>query len=93
METGIDVGADLVLIDVGPNLGALNHAALVVAEDVVIPLAPDLYSLQGLCNLRPHFAPLAERMERTAGTPSWRRCRIATAISTPWPNASPSAAR
>lgn len=45
--------ADVVLIDVGPNLGALNRAALVAADHVVIPLAPDLYSLQGLRNLGP----------------------------------------
>ncbi len=45
--------ASLVLVDVGPNLGALNRAALVATEKVVIPLAPDLYSLQGLRNLGP----------------------------------------
>jgi chromosome partitioning protein len=45
--------ADLVLIDVGPNLGAVNRAALISAEYVVIPLAADLYSLQGLRNLGP----------------------------------------
>jgi len=45
--------ARLVLIDVGPNLGAINRAALITAEHVVIPLAPDLYSLQGLKNLGP----------------------------------------
>ncbi len=45
--------ANLVLIDVGPNLGALNRAALVAAEDLVIPLAPDLFSVQGLRNLGP----------------------------------------
>ena len=45
--------ADLVLVDVGPNLGAFNRAALVAADRVVIPLAPDLYSLQGLKNLGP----------------------------------------
>ncbi len=45
--------AVVVLIDVGPNLGALNRAALVAAEQVAIPLAPDLYSLQGLKNLGP----------------------------------------
>jgi len=45
--------ADLVLIDVGPNPGALNHAALVAAQKAVIPLAPDLYSLQDLRNLGP----------------------------------------
>ncbi len=45
--------ADLVLIDVGPNLGAINRAALVSADHVIIPLAADLFSLQGLRNLGP----------------------------------------
>ena len=45
--------AHVVLIDVGPTLGALNRAALLAAEEVVIPLAPDLFSLQGLWNLGP----------------------------------------
>jgi len=47
------IDAALVLIDVGPNLGAINRAALISADRVVIPLAPDLYSLQGLKNLGP----------------------------------------
>lgn len=46
-------GADLALVDVGPNLGAINRAALVAADHVVVPLAPDLFSLQGLSNLGP----------------------------------------
>jgi chromosome partitioning protein len=45
--------ADLVLVDVGPNLGALNRCALIAADHVVVPLVPDLYSLQGLRNLGP----------------------------------------
>lgn len=45
--------AAIVLVDVGPSLGALNRAALVTADFVVVPLAPDLYSLQGLRNLGP----------------------------------------
>lgn len=45
--------ADIVLVDVGPNLGAINRAALVAADHVVVPLAPDLFSLQGLRNLGP----------------------------------------
>jgi chromosome partitioning protein len=45
--------ADLVLIDVGPNLGAINRAALVASSHVVVPVAPDLFSLQGLRNLGP----------------------------------------
>lgn len=44
---------DLVLIDVGPNLGAINRAALVASTHVVVPVAPDLFSLQGLKNLGP----------------------------------------
>lgn len=45
--------ADTVLIDVGPNLGAINRAALVASSHVVVPVAPDLFSLQGLKNLGP----------------------------------------
>jgi cellulose biosynthesis protein BcsQ len=46
-------GADVVLIDLGPNLGAINRAALIASDFVVIPLGPDLFSLQGLRNLGP----------------------------------------
>lgn len=45
--------ADLVLVDVGPNLGAINRAAMIASDHVVIPIRPDLYSLQGLRNLGP----------------------------------------
>jgi cellulose biosynthesis protein BcsQ len=45
--------ADLILADVGPNLGAINRSALIGSNHVVIPLAADLYSLQGLRNLGP----------------------------------------
>lgn len=46
-------GADLILADVGPSLGAINRSALIASDHVVIPLAADLYSLQGLRNLGP----------------------------------------
>lgn len=46
-------GAELVLVDVGPNLGAINRACLVASDHIVIPLAADLFSLQGLRNLGP----------------------------------------
>lgn len=45
--------ASVVLMDLGPNLGAINRAALLAADYVVVPLSPDLYSLQGLRNLGP----------------------------------------
>lgn len=53
IQRGADWGAKLVLIDVGPNLGAINRSALIASDQVVLPLAPDLFSLQGLKNLGP----------------------------------------
>jgi chromosome partitioning protein len=47
------VGAELAVVDVGPNLGAINRAALLAADDLLVPLAADLFSLQGLRNLGP----------------------------------------
>lgn len=47
------VNADIVLMDVGPNLGAINRASLIASDHVVMPLAPGLFSLQGLRNLGP----------------------------------------
>lgn len=48
--------ADITILDVGPNLGAINRAALLAAQHVVTPLAPDLFSVQGLRNLGPTLA-------------------------------------
>lgn len=47
------VGADMILVDVGPNLGAINRSALIASDYVAIPLGADLFSLQGLKNLGP----------------------------------------
>jgi chromosome partitioning protein len=41
------------VLDLGPNLGAINRSALIAASHVVVPLAPDLFSLRGLNNLGP----------------------------------------
>ena len=53
VQHGAAQGAELVLIDVGPNLGAINRSALIASDQVCLPLAPDLFSLQGLKNLGP----------------------------------------
>jgi cellulose biosynthesis protein BcsQ len=47
------VQADIILVDVGPNLGAINRSALIASDFVAIPLGADLFSLQGLKNLGP----------------------------------------
>ena len=41
------------LIDLGPDLGAVNRAALITADTVLMPLAADLFSLIGPGNLGP----------------------------------------
>lgn len=46
-------GAHIIIADVGPNLGAINRSALIASDHVFIPLAADLFSLQGLRNLGP----------------------------------------
>jgi cellulose biosynthesis protein BcsQ len=47
------VQADIILVDIGPNLGAINRSVLLGTDYVVIPLGADLFSLQGLSNLGP----------------------------------------
>lgn len=45
------VKADYILIDVGPNLGAINRSVIITADYVILPVASDLFSLQGIKNL------------------------------------------
>jgi chromosome partitioning protein len=45
------VSADVVMIDLGPNLGALNRAVLASSDYFITPVAADLFSIQGTENL------------------------------------------
>ena len=56
--------ADLILLDLGPNLGAINRAALISSDSVVVPLSPDLFSLQGLRNLGPRLRRWREEWQQ-----------------------------
>ncbi len=47
------VNGDIILVDIGPNLGAINRSVLIATDYVAIPLGADLFSLQGLKNLGP----------------------------------------
>lgn len=54
LRKGADqIHADIILVDIGPNLGAINRSVLIATDFVVIPLGADLFSLQGLKNLGP----------------------------------------
>lgn len=59
-----EVRASVALIDVGPNLGAINRSALLAADFLVIPLAADLFSLQGLKNLGPTVRTWRQQWKR-----------------------------
>jgi chromosome partitioning protein len=62
-EAGDLFNADIGLLDVGPNLGAINRAALIAADYVVIPAAPDLFSVQGLENVGPRLLSWREEWQ------------------------------
>jgi cellulose biosynthesis protein BcsQ len=57
---------EIVLIDLGPNLGAINRSILVASDYFAVPLIPDLFSLQGLKNVGPSIRAWREE---------WKDCR------------------
>ncbi|HEU4405507.1 MAG TPA: ParA family protein [Polyangiaceae bacterium] len=63
-------GAHVALIDVGPNLSAINRSALLAAEWVVTPLKADLFSTRGLRSFGPALRRWqSEWFERLAKNP------------------------
>jgi chromosome partitioning protein len=69
----MDIGAKLIIFDVGPNLGAINRSVLIGTDHVIVPLAADLFSLQGLRNLGPALVKWRKGWED-------RRTRIGDAV-------------
>lgn len=53
LNAAASMRADVALVDVGPNLGAINRSALLAADHVIFPVGADLFSLYGLRNLGP----------------------------------------
>jgi cellulose biosynthesis protein BcsQ len=68
-DVGERSGAEIAVLDVGPDFGAINRAALIAADYVLVPVAPDLFSMQGLENVGPRLKmwrkQWADRLERT----------------------------
>ncbi|OXM70797.1 MULTISPECIES: ParA family protein [Amycolatopsis] len=50
-EVGEVVQADFAMMDLGPNVGALNRTAILGSTGFVVPLAPDLFSLTALSSV------------------------------------------
>lgn len=72
-KSAADIGAQLIIFDVGPNLGAINRSVLIGTDYVVVPLAADLFSIQGLRNLGPSLVKWKlgwhQRLERLQAKP------------------------
>jgi chromosome partitioning protein len=47
-EIGEVVAADYALVDLGPNVGALNRAVIMGADYLIVPMASDLFSIRAL---------------------------------------------
>jgi cellulose biosynthesis protein BcsQ len=50
-EAASKFNAEILLIDVGPNLGAINRAVTISSDYIIMPVASDLFSLQCIKNL------------------------------------------
>ncbi len=61
--------ADVALLDLGPNLGAINRAALLAADYLVVPSAADRFSLQGLRTLGPAIREWNQEWARNPSSP------------------------
>ena len=75
-----EMKAELILVDVGPHLGALNRAALITTDHVVVPLAPDLQLHSGALQSRTDVAPMAAGVVGPSAMqefPRWELERIA----------------
>lgn len=55
--------ADVVVIDIGPNLGAINRSVIISSDCIILPVASDLFSLQGIKNLGTTLAKWREEWE------------------------------
>ena len=80
--------ADLVLIDLGPNLGALNRSVLATSDYFITPVAPDLFSIQGTENLGNKL--VAWRREWDQCNAAWRTSITAATTSLSIPAGRPS---
>ena len=95
MQAGAtQMDASVVLVDVGPNLGAINRSALIATDYIIVPLGTNLFSLQSLCNLGPTLNQVAARLAAAKGpldatglfAAGWRHETRRVCGATAWPN-------
>ncbi|RDL45004.1 ParA family protein [Marinomonas piezotolerans] len=74
------VNADVVMLDLGPNLGALNRSVLAASDYFIVPMSPDLFSIRGTRNLGEKLAVWRK---------DWDQCNGASTSSIDLPKGSP----
>ncbi|WP_447005156.1 ParA family protein [Saccharothrix isguenensis] len=75
-SVGDSVSADYVFLDLGPNVGAFNRAALLAAAGFVIPMAPDLFSLTALPSVGQSVSRWVEEWEIAQGSAKRRELNL-----------------
>ena len=73
---GNSVNADYVFLDLGPNVGAFNRAALLAVDGFVIPMAPDLFSLMALPSVGQSVSRWVEEWEIAQGSAKRRDLKL-----------------
>lgn len=73
-KAALEYKPDVILVDVGPNLGAITRATLIATDMIIVPLGADVFSIQGLQNLGPtlrdwreRWRGIVKRQEQAAG--------------------------
>lgn len=64
-RTGDEIGADFMIVDVSPSLGAINQNIVSVSDQVMIPCSPDFFSqmaLRSLASILPSWKEAAREM-------------------------------
>jgi chromosome partitioning protein len=67
LQSAEKANAEVVLIDLGPNLGSLNRAVLGGSDYVIVPVAPDLFSIRGTENLGSKLAKWRKEWDQCNG--------------------------
>ncbi|OYU11472.1 MAG: chromosome partitioning protein [Comamonadaceae bacterium PBBC1] len=68
-EAASQCEADIIIFDIGPNLGAINRSVLLGTDHVIVPLGADLFSLRGLQNIGPALRVWRKSWETRSAKP------------------------
>jgi chromosome partitioning protein len=73
--------ADIVLLDLGPNLSAINRAVLGGSDFIISPVSPDLFSIRGIENLGNKLVTWRSEWDQCNG--AWRGDGLAIPLGRP----------